>query len=78
VFTESAVNRVISSAWSKQHMRWTARGAHLLLQVRTRVLNDRFAGEFYCWYLGLNQAPDPCRARAVASPRTFRSPLPGD
>ena len=40
-------------------MRWTARGAHLLLQVRTRILNDRFAGEFYCWYPGLNQAPDP-------------------
>ena len=24
----------------KQQMRWSPRGAHLLLQVRTRVLND--------------------------------------
>jgi hypothetical protein len=24
----------------KQQMRWTPRGAHLLLQIRTRVLNN--------------------------------------
>jgi hypothetical protein len=34
----------------KQQMRWTPRGAHLLLQVRTRVLNDDLAGVFQRWY----------------------------
>ena len=41
-FTESAVNQVISKRMvKKQQMRWTPRGAHLLLQVRARVLNDQ-------------------------------------
>jgi hypothetical protein len=43
----------------KQQMRWTPRGARLLLQVRTRVLNDQLADDFRRWYPGLNQAPDP-------------------
>ena len=34
----------------KQQMRWSPRGAHLLLQVRTRVLNDDLAGVFHRWY----------------------------
>ena len=59
-FTESAVNQVISKRMvKKQQMRWTPRGAHLLLQVRTRVLNDQLAGDFHRWYPGFNQAPDP-------------------
>ena len=36
-FAESAVNQVISNRMvKKQQMRWSPRGAHLLLQVRTR------------------------------------------
>jgi hypothetical protein len=59
-FTESAINQVISKRMvKKQQMRWTPRGAHLLLQVRTRVLNDQLAGDFRRWYPGFNQAPDP-------------------
>ena len=59
-FTESAVNQVISKRMvKKQQMRWTPRGAHLLLQVRTRVLNDQLADDFRRWYPGFNQAPDP-------------------
>ncbi len=47
-FTESAVNQVISKRMvKKQQMRWTPRGAHLLLQVRTRVLNDQLAADFH-------------------------------
>jgi hypothetical protein len=39
-FVESAVNQVISKRFvKKQQMRWTPRGAHLLLQTRTKVLN---------------------------------------
>ena len=59
-FTESAVNQVISKRMvKKQQMRWTPRGAHLLMQVRTRVLNDQLADDFHRWYPGFNQAPDP-------------------
>ena len=42
-----------------QQMRWT-RDAHLLLQIRTRVLDDQLADDdFRRWYPGFNQAPDP-------------------
>ena len=59
-FTESAVNQVISKRMvKKQQMRWTPRGAHLLLQVRTRVLNDQLAGDFHRWYPALSRTLDP-------------------
>jgi hypothetical protein len=58
-FTESAVNQVISKRMvKKQQRRWTPRGAHPLLQVRTRVLNDQLADDFHRWYPGLTRAPD--------------------
>jgi hypothetical protein len=31
-------------------MQWTLRGAHLLLQTRTKVLNDELEGTFRQWY----------------------------
>ena len=34
----------------KQQMRWTPKGAHLLLQVRTTVLNDELGGALRRWY----------------------------
>jgi hypothetical protein len=43
----------------KQQMRWTPRGAHLLVQIRTRVLNDQLAGDFHRWYPAFTRAPDP-------------------
>jgi hypothetical protein len=50
---EGAVNQVISRRMvKKQQMRWSPRGAHLLLQVRTRVLNDDLAAAFARWYPG--------------------------
>ena len=49
---ESAVNQMISMV-KKQQMRWSPRGAHLLLQVRTRTLNDDLAADFRRWYPGL-------------------------
>jgi hypothetical protein len=40
-FVESAVNQVVSKRMVKhQQMQWTQRCAHLLLQIRTRVLNE--------------------------------------
>jgi hypothetical protein len=34
----------------KQQMSWSRRGAHLLLHVRTRVLNEELRGKFESWY----------------------------
>jgi hypothetical protein len=50
-FVESTINQVISKRMvKKQQMRWTKRGAHLLLQVRTQVLNDEWRDTFCRWY----------------------------
>ena len=48
---ESTVNQVVSRRMVKQQqMQWTPAGAHLLLQTRTRVLNDELEGLFQQWY----------------------------
>jgi hypothetical protein len=48
---ESTVNQVISKRMVKrQQMQWSQRGAHLLLQTRTRVLNDELEETFRGWY----------------------------
>lgn len=53
-FVESTVNQVISKRFVKsQQMRWTQRGAHLLLQVRTQVLNEDWRDTFSRWYPSL-------------------------
>jgi len=50
-FVESTVNYVISKRFvKKQQMRWTQRGAHLLLQTRTQVLNEDLRKTFSRWY----------------------------
>jgi hypothetical protein len=50
-FVEPTVNTVISRRMvKKQQMRWTPRGAHLLLQIRTCVLNDELEAKFGDWY----------------------------
>jgi len=44
-FVESAINQVVSKRMAKkQQMQWTQRGAHFLLQVRNRVLNEELGG----------------------------------
>ncbi|MGC1734642.1 MAG: ISKra4 family transposase [Pseudonocardiaceae bacterium] len=58
-FTESTVNQVISKRMvKKQQMRWTPRGAHLLLQIRTRVLNDTLTNDYRRWYPGLTHTSE--------------------
>ena len=53
-FAESAVNQVVSKRMvKKQQMRWTESGAHNLLQVRTKVLNDQLRETFVRWYPGM-------------------------
>ena len=50
-FVESTINQVVSRRFVKrQQMHWTLRGAHLLLQTRTKVLNDELEGVFRRWY----------------------------
>ena len=50
-FAKSTVNQVVSKRMvKKQQMRWTKRGAHLLLQVRTQTLNDDLRDTFCRWY----------------------------
>jgi len=53
-FAESTMNQVVSKRMvKKQQMRWSQRGAHHLLQVRTKVLNGEFQATFGRWYPGM-------------------------
>jgi hypothetical protein len=40
----------VGGNFKKQQMQWFKRGAHLLLQTRTRVLNKELAEIFRVWY----------------------------
>ncbi len=52
-FVESAVNQIIDKRMSKsQQMRWSPQGAHLLIQVRTSVLDGRLRQDFARWHPG--------------------------
>ena len=52
---ESTVNAVVSKRFAKrQQMQWTRRGAHLLLQTRTRALDGTLQPLFERWYSGLS------------------------
>ena len=53
----------------KQHMRWSQRGAHLLLQIRTRVLNGEWEATFRQWYPGFRAHTTPVVA-CEGHPRT--------
>jgi hypothetical protein len=62
-FVESTVNQVISKRFcKKQQMAWTQRGAHLLLQIRTRVLNEEWETTFREWYPGFRFSALPVAA----------------
>jgi hypothetical protein len=53
-FVESTINQLIAKRFlTKQQMRWTPRGAHLLLQIRVQSLNDDLHTAFEGWYLTL-------------------------
>jgi hypothetical protein len=50
-FVESTINQVVSRRFvKKQQMQWTLRGAHLLLQTRTKVLNHELGDVFRKWF----------------------------
>jgi hypothetical protein len=70
-FVESTVNQVVSKRMVKrQQMQWSQRGAHLLLQTRTRVLNDDLEETFRGWYPEF-RPPDPGSPPSEASPPGF-------
>jgi hypothetical protein len=53
-FVEATVNYVVSKRFvKKQQMRWTQRGAHLLLETRVQVLNDDLRKTFGRWFPGM-------------------------
>jgi hypothetical protein len=60
---ESTINQLVARFVKKQQMRWTPRGAHLLLQVRVHVLNNELGAAFQRWYPKFSTGQD---ARLVA------------
>lgn len=67
-FVESTVTEVVSKRMMmKQQMRWTKRGAHWLLQVRTQTLNGELQDMFHGWYPGMAQTDDASMATRHSS-----------
>jgi hypothetical protein len=65
-FVESAVNQIVSKRFcKKQQMQWTKKGAHLLLQMRTQVLDDRLEQTFRGWYTGFRPAENNALSRVA-------------
>jgi hypothetical protein len=66
-FVESTVNQVVSKRMVKQQqLCWSPRGAHLLLQVRTRVLNEDLRTTFHRWYPTFDADPKGQETRQAA------------
>jgi hypothetical protein len=62
-FVASTVKQGLSKRFcTKQQMAWTPRGAHLLLQIRTRVLKGDWDATFREWSPGFRAAPQPMAA----------------
>jgi hypothetical protein len=66
-FAESTVNQVVSKRMvKKQQMQWSEAGAHHLLQVRTKVLNDELRETFVRWYPGMRTDQEANLAKKAA------------
>jgi hypothetical protein len=76
-FAESAVNQVVSKRMvKKQQMRWSDSGAHNLLQVRTKVLNDQLWETFVRWYPAMQaERETEIQKKGRVAPVLKRSPL---
>ena len=67
-FVESTVNLVISRRFAKkQQMQWSKKGAHRLLQTRTKTLDGTLPDLFAQWYpaTAVNDNQVPVRAMAA-------------
>ena len=57
-FVESAVNQIVSKRFAKkQQMQWTKKSVHLVLQMRTQVLDERLEDTFRDWYPDFRRKP---------------------
>jgi hypothetical protein len=66
-FAESTVNQVVSKRMvKKQQMQWSEAGAHHLLQVRTKALNDELRETFVRWYPGMRSDQETNMAKEAA------------
>jgi hypothetical protein len=66
-FVESTVTQVVSKRMVKhQQMRWSPRGAHLLLQVPTQLLNEDLRTTFHRWYPTFDADPREQETRQAA------------
>ena len=67
-FVESMVNRVVSRRFAKkQQMQWSKKGAHLLLQTRTKTLDGTLRDLFTRWYPGMSVNDNQLPALAMAA-----------
>jgi len=67
-FVESTVNQVVSKRMvKKQQMRWAPKSAHLLLQVRAKVLNGELAPAFQRWYPAFDVPAESAVAQELAA-----------
>ena len=65
-FVESAVNQPVDKRMSKsQPMRWSRTGAHLLVQVRAEVIDERLDERFRRWYPGFAAQPQARTPKAA-------------
>jgi len=64
------VNYVVAKRFTKrQQMQWSPKGAHLLLQMRTRVLNGELEQTFRNWHPNFRAVNDEKIKKAgLASP----------
>lgn len=67
-FVESTVNQVISKRMVKQQqMQWSQKGAHLLVQMRTTVLNNELDDLFRRWYPNFRTTASGAAEQKVAA-----------
>jgi hypothetical protein len=59
-FEEFSTKRFVK----KQQMQWTKKGAHLLLQARTHVLDECLEATFRGWYPDFRPAEDEAQKAA--------------
>jgi hypothetical protein len=71
---ESTMNHLVNARMGKrQPMRWSADGAHLLLQVRCALLDDRLDDLFREWYPGWGASPATTAHRHTGLPPQLRN-----
>ncbi len=66
-FVKATENTIVSKRFAKkQQMQWSRRGAHLLLQTRTRALDGSLRAAIEQWYPGMMNDNNRSHRRAVA------------